>query len=273
MGFELLLARALCLYLLQLLQQDQLQAQECVEALWGKVTSECNVKTCTEPKEEKKEAEEEGSLKEEEQGAPSAQKECEDPRPEAQRLNSEDQSIVQMQMTYPDLVFRGRPLRRDRTHSGTSSAQDKAPQLPHRRSAQKIRTAPPDQGSMNKENGQDEGQSGPPGLSLLITLRPYSSKPQGSRHSTEHQTGADICDNHKENNELSVSCEAKEEPEKTEQLHVPHTSENENKQMILMEEAEEQDSVESTCPAGCQHCSQDPLPAQTDEDEEELESL
>lgn len=84
---------------------------------------------------------------------------------------------------------------------------------------------------------------------------------------------SDICDNHKENNELSVSCEAKEEPEKTEQLHVPHTSENENKQMILMEEAEEQDSVEPTCPAGCQHCSQDPLPAQTDEDEEELESL
>lgn len=43
------------------------------------------------------------------------------PQPQHSHLISNDRSIIEMQMTYPDLAFRGRPLHQEKTHHANSS--------------------------------------------------------------------------------------------------------------------------------------------------------
>ncbi|XP_041645699.1 uncharacterized protein LOC121511172 isoform X2 [Cheilinus undulatus] len=48
------------------------------------------------------------------------------PKPRHYRIKNEDQSIMEMQMNYPDLVFRGRPLLADKPHRANSRSSVKA---------------------------------------------------------------------------------------------------------------------------------------------------
>lgn len=156
-AFDVLLTRALCLHLLQ---RDQLTVQES-EALKRKLLP-AELPQCSDNTSETTVFEDgESHTTEEEQDSEASQ--------EPGGLG-EDPSIFPLHVTYPDLVFRGRPLLQD---------QDSPPSphtgLPHhRRPAQRLRV-PPKSRQSNQNNPEEEGLSGPAGLSLHITLRPQSS--------------------------------------------------------------------------------------------------
>uniref|UniRef100_A0A3Q1HI31 Spermatogenesis-associated protein 2 PUB-like domain-containing protein n=1 Tax=Anabas testudineus TaxID=64144 RepID=A0A3Q1HI31_ANATE len=78
-GFEMVLARVECFHLLELLEKDQLGTQ---------VTTYLDTRLSEHPQ----------------------------PKPRSSNVMSVDQSIMEMQRTYPDLVFRGRPLVPDKPH-------------------------------------------------------------------------------------------------------------------------------------------------------------
>ncbi|XP_072247640.1 uncharacterized protein [Leuresthes tenuis] len=84
MGFELLLARVECYHLLDIQTKDHLgpQVLQCLET-----TTELNPQ----------------------------------PKPQGNHLVSVDQSIMEMQRTYPDLAFRGRPLLPDQPHKARNN--------------------------------------------------------------------------------------------------------------------------------------------------------
>ncbi|XP_070696824.1 uncharacterized protein [Pempheris klunzingeri] len=124
-GFELLLARVECYYLLELLGEDQLGPQEWLEVLQRRVgpakLEELTVKkTPSGQKEVEKRKKEEADRQE----VPL----CLDTRPAVNtqskpqhcHLISSDQSIMEMQMTYPDLAFRGRLLLPDKPYQANT---------------------------------------------------------------------------------------------------------------------------------------------------------
>ncbi|KAM9345092.1 uncharacterized protein ABDE67_013987 [Symphorus nematophorus] len=119
-GFELLLARVECHRLLELLDQDQLGPQECLEFLQRRagptqLEAPTEMKTTIEQREE----EEEEVL----QYLDTRITVNPVPKPRRSQLISEDQSIMEMQRNYPDLAIRGRRLLQDkpqRAHGGRS---------------------------------------------------------------------------------------------------------------------------------------------------------
>lgn len=155
-AFDLLLTRSLCLHLLQ---SDKLTVQE-PEALKRKVLP-AELQQCTENTSDKTELEDGESHKTEEEQNSEASQEA---------GLAEDQSIFPLHVTYPDLVFRGRPLLPDQD---CSLSQHTVPSH-HRPHAQRHRV-PPESRQTNHNNTEEEGLSGPVGLSLHITLRPQSS--------------------------------------------------------------------------------------------------
>ncbi|XP_071337729.1 uncharacterized protein [Trachinotus anak] len=123
-GFELLLARVECYHLLERLEKDQLAPQEWLELLHRRVghskpEEATEKKTTTEQKEEERKKEEadkkEVHLYSDTRLAVNPQ-----PKPRHCHLSSADQSIMEMQRTYPDLAFRGRPLVPDKPHQANS---------------------------------------------------------------------------------------------------------------------------------------------------------
>ncbi|KAM9848080.1 uncharacterized protein ACBR49_009359 [Aulostomus maculatus] len=119
-GFELLLARVKCLHLLELLEQNQLGPKECLELLQRgvepmKPEELSEIKAVVHEKENEKKEEEaiENKVPLSMDARPTVK-----PWPKPQRrvhqLSFEDQSFIEMQMTYPDLAIRGRPLLRDK---------------------------------------------------------------------------------------------------------------------------------------------------------------
>ncbi|XP_030011060.1 uncharacterized protein LOC115433735 [Sphaeramia orbicularis] len=133
MGFELLLARVQCLYLLKLLDQDQLRPQEWIEALQMKSKEHTENKT-TEPMEEEQKKKEEEE-KEEEEDTQRKQvsmsldpKPAVNPKPKPRRshLYNVDQSLMEMHRNYPDLSIRGRPVLQDKAPRGSSRSSSKA---------------------------------------------------------------------------------------------------------------------------------------------------
>ncbi|XP_072292413.1 spermatogenesis-associated protein 2 [Eucyclogobius newberryi] len=165
-AFQLLLTRALCLHLLHLQQHNRPSLQECVERLklklWPAESSQCSESMAIGP---------------EGKGGDQTEGEEEDPEAELSRAvcpkasgRAEDQSIHHLHWTYPDLVFRGRPLLHE--DDDPTLSQNTA-LYPHRRHAQRARV-PPSYRPPNQHITENEDLSGPLGLSLHITLRPQT---------------------------------------------------------------------------------------------------
>ncbi|XP_074501571.1 uncharacterized protein LOC141773611 isoform X2 [Sebastes fasciatus] len=129
LGFELLLARVECSHLLELLEKDQLGPQELLQVLQRKV-GPTNLEEPTEKKttigqkeeeeKKKKKKKEEADRKEVPPYSDTRLSGKPRPKPRAHHPIGVDQSIMEMQMTYPDLAFRGRPLVRDKPHRKSS---------------------------------------------------------------------------------------------------------------------------------------------------------
>ncbi|XP_041803441.1 uncharacterized protein LOC121613839 isoform X2 [Chelmon rostratus] len=132
-AFELLLARVECYHLLELLDNDQMGPQERLEVLHRRVRhtkleAPTEKKTMIEQKEEEvKKKTEEADGKEVPPYLDTRLAVNHQPKPRCCNLISEDQSIMEMQMTYPDLAFRGRPLLPDKPYqANTSKSSSKA---------------------------------------------------------------------------------------------------------------------------------------------------
>ncbi|XP_076599169.1 uncharacterized protein LOC143328112 [Chaetodon auriga] len=130
-AFELLLARVECYHLLELLDKDQLGPQKWLEVLQRRVRptkleAPTEKKTMIRPKEEVKKKDE-ADGKEILPYLDTRLAVNPQPKPPRCHLISEDQSIMEMQMTYPDLAFRGRPLLPDKPHrANTNRSSSKA---------------------------------------------------------------------------------------------------------------------------------------------------
>ncbi|KAJ0005314.1 hypothetical protein NQD34_011528 [Periophthalmus magnuspinnatus] len=175
-AFQLLLNRALCGHLLQLQQHSGLAAQVCVEKLQLKL-----------PPAEAPEGGGVASISTDTDGTDLCSE-----HPKASGL-TEDQSIYHLHLTYPDLVLRGRPLLQE---DGDTTLSQHAPLYPHRRHMHRIQ-APP--------TNQDEGLSGPSGLSLHITLRPQIIGPSTNGSHLHNRTDmSGFCEEHVKS---PVTCE------------------------------------------------------------------
>ncbi|XP_069030750.1 uncharacterized protein [Embiotoca jacksoni] len=213
-GFELLLARLECVHLLELVDRDHLGPQECLQVLQRRVqpaepTEHVEKKKTTtgqevEEGEEEEEEEEEEERKKEELDKNEVPLYLDSssavnpvPKPQRSHLFTVDQSIMEMQQTYPDLAFRGRPLLTDkprRAHSGSKAI------CPDRDSGRRSRAADSDATCVDSEGGlvaDGTGGTEPPGdelsgpqWSLHITLRAgpqteQSLKPGETQTTTE----------------------------------------------------------------------------------------
>ncbi|XP_018548981.1 uncharacterized protein si:ch211-189a15.5 [Lates calcarifer] len=187
-GFELLLARVECHHLLELLEKDQLGPQEWLEILQRRVRptkleEPTEKKTTTGQKEEEKKKQDadrkEVPLYSDTRLAVNPQS-----KPRKGHLISADQSIMEMQRTYPDLAFRGRPLVPDKqanssrsssktvhTASDNYSDDSKAVELPKRDCIKGTKAAPADSkndgskadevlGDNGRSSGANDGNSG-----------------------------------------------------------------------------------------------------------------
>ncbi|XP_026210549.1 uncharacterized protein LOC113158681 [Anabas testudineus] len=112
-GFEMVLARVECFHLLELLEKDQLGTQEWLEVLQRRAGH----RKPEEPAGKKEEA----NRREVTTYLDTRLSEHPQPKPRSSNVMSVDQSIMEMQRTYPDLVFRGRPLVPDKPHQANSS--------------------------------------------------------------------------------------------------------------------------------------------------------
>ncbi|XP_034755151.1 uncharacterized protein LOC117960938 [Etheostoma cragini] len=133
LGFEMLLARVECYHLLELLEKDQVGPQEWLEVLQRRVgptkIEETTDKKTTigQKEEEEKEEKKKEDRKEVRPDLDTRLAVKPQPKPRHCHFISVDQSIMEMQMTYPDLVFRGRPVQMDepqRANSSKSSSKD-----------------------------------------------------------------------------------------------------------------------------------------------------
>ncbi|XP_034537247.1 uncharacterized protein LOC117811213 isoform X1 [Notolabrus celidotus] len=127
-GFELLLARVECCHLLELHDQHQAGQQTWLEVLHERLGSTELEESTDEKTVGRKEEEEE--RKNEEAGGKEVPLRLESrigvkpkpkPKPRHCSLNNEDRSFMEMQINYPDLVFRGRPLLPDKPNRAKSS--------------------------------------------------------------------------------------------------------------------------------------------------------
>ncbi|XP_075932743.1 uncharacterized protein LOC142932645 [Anarhichas minor] len=124
LGYELLLARVECDHLLKILEKDQLGPQEFLEVLQRRMGSTkldepTEKKTILGQKEEENKKMEEVPLYLDTRIAVKPQ-----PKSRCCHLIGVDQSIMEMQRTYPDLAFRGRPLLPDKHQRANSSSKD-----------------------------------------------------------------------------------------------------------------------------------------------------
>ncbi|XP_038593163.1 spermatogenesis-associated protein 2 [Micropterus salmoides] len=123
-GFELLLARVECYHLLELLEKDQLGPQEWLEVLQRRA-GPTKLEEPTEPKTTIAQKEEEKKGEADRHKAPLSLSRRlgakPQPKPRHCHRASVDQSIMEMQLTYPDLAFRGRPLLTDKPRRANSS--------------------------------------------------------------------------------------------------------------------------------------------------------
>ncbi|XP_060896540.1 uncharacterized protein si:ch211-189a15.5 [Labrus mixtus] len=176
-GFELMLARVECDRLLELhdaVQTGQLEWQEVLHRRLGPTKpEETTDKKATCPagqnEEEKKREEEQGEevpLHLDSRIAVKPQ-----PKPRRCHINSHDQSIMEMQMNYPDLAFRGRPLLSDKPHRANSS----------RSSSKVVHT-------VSSNNTPDDGKAA--NLSKRDSVKGTKSAATTIRKET-HGTGAD----------------------------------------------------------------------------------
>uniref|UniRef100_A0A3Q2QJQ6 Uncharacterized LOC105916049 n=1 Tax=Fundulus heteroclitus TaxID=8078 RepID=A0A3Q2QJQ6_FUNHE len=203
LGFELLLARVECHHLLDLLGEHQLGPQEWLEVLQrrkqpAKVVDPTEKQTIAEEwKGNNEKKKEELERKEEALHSETI------PQPKQRRchLNSVDHSVIELQMTYPDLAFRGRPLLPDQPHKAqptmTSTAADGSSALSETNVTREATAASPrafggDDGcndrigvgvtgpsdtsklsfrDSDESRVDDDPLSGPPAISLVITPR------------------------------------------------------------------------------------------------------
>ncbi|CAJ1066539.1 uncharacterized protein LOC117811213 isoform X1 [Xyrichtys novacula] len=123
-GFELMLVRVECHHLLELYDRYQAGQQRWLDILHERLgltkREESTDKTTAGQNEEETKKEEE-ERKEIPLQLDSGFAVKQQPKPLSCKINSEDQSIMEMQMTYPDLAFRGRPLLPDKPHRAISS--------------------------------------------------------------------------------------------------------------------------------------------------------
>ncbi|CAN9500180.1 unnamed protein product [Ophioblennius macclurei] len=124
LGFELLLARLECQNLLDLQQKDQLGPQEFLQVLHKrfqstKLMEPLEAKTAVEQKKE----EDEEKKKREKLRTKEVSSHSPRPKPRRTCLVNADQSLMEMQKTYPDLTFRGRKLLLDKPHKTHSNTR------------------------------------------------------------------------------------------------------------------------------------------------------
>ncbi|KAL6101421.1 uncharacterized protein ACO6RY_16672 [Pungitius sinensis] len=124
LAFELLLARVECDHLLEILEKDQLEPQEFLKVLQermgpSKLDGPTEKKTGMRENEEEDQKMEEVPLNLDSRLAVEPQAE-----PRGCPLVGVDQSIMEMQMTYPDLAFRGRPLLPDKPKRTNRTRRD-----------------------------------------------------------------------------------------------------------------------------------------------------
>ncbi|XP_072247639.1 uncharacterized protein [Leuresthes tenuis] len=126
MGFELLLARVECYHLLDIQTKDHLGPQEWLELLQRrgqptKLLEHTEEKTMAVQKKGQKKKKKELDNKEVLQCLETTTELNPQPKPQGNHLVSVDQSIMEMQRTYPDLAFRGRPLLPDQPHKARNN--------------------------------------------------------------------------------------------------------------------------------------------------------
>ncbi|CAL1577737.1 unnamed protein product [Knipowitschia caucasica] len=156
-AFELLLTRALCLHLLQ--QHSKASLQECVDNLKLNLPAELSRRSeCMAVSAEREENQTD---------ADPGREVC----PEGASGLTDDQPNDRLHLTYTDLVFRGRPLQEDDT-----SLSPQTDMFPLRRRAQRAREQRPPsyRPRPSQDLREDDGLSGPLGLSLHITSRPQT---------------------------------------------------------------------------------------------------
>ncbi|XP_029030912.1 spermatogenesis-associated protein 2 [Betta splendens] len=125
-GFELLLARVECYHFLELLEKDQLGPQEWMEVLQRRAgqrkTRKPSDRKTAEPQEEETTNKEEANVKDIQRIPLYSCPDARPPQPKPRRgLVNTDPSLMEMQRTYPDLAFRGRPLVSDKPRPANTS--------------------------------------------------------------------------------------------------------------------------------------------------------
>ncbi|XP_010750129.2 uncharacterized protein LOC104935915 [Larimichthys crocea] len=129
-GFELLLATVQCRHFLELLDKDQLGPQEWLEVLQRRMEPSKQEEptekkmTVVQKEEEKKKGKADGT-----EVAPYLDTRLPvkpQAKPRRCHLISVDHSIMEMQMNYPDLAFRGRPLLSDKAHRANTRSGSKS---------------------------------------------------------------------------------------------------------------------------------------------------
>lgn len=113
LGFELLLAKVECYHLLDLLMEHHLKPQEWLDVLQREKRPTklvCPTEKQMVPAERKDNVEKKNELDQKEEPLYFVT------RPAHDHINSVDQSVMELQKTYPDLAFRGRPLLQDQPH-------------------------------------------------------------------------------------------------------------------------------------------------------------
>ncbi|RVE74254.1 hypothetical protein OJAV_G00020220 [Oryzias javanicus] len=196
LGFELLLARMECRHLLELLVKDQLRPQDWLDILQRMQPT----KPLDEEKKKIAEQKKEEKLSDKNEASKSLKSRPLKPKQKFQHsCLGADQSIMEMQRTYPDLAFRGRPLHQEQLHKkalchSERSDGDAAVGLSREDVGETDKdlnsgeiciggtTLPPDStGSNRNEERIDEAISDTKAISLHITLRAGQPTNTGSR--------------------------------------------------------------------------------------------
>ncbi|XP_024117146.1 uncharacterized protein LOC112138748 isoform X2 [Oryzias melastigma] len=196
LGFELLLARMECRLLLELLVKDQPGPQDWLDVLQRVQPT----KPLEEEKKNTSEQKKEEKLSDKNEASKILNSWPLKPQQKFPRYClGADQSIMEMQRTYPDLAFRGRPLHQEQLHKKSlclseRSEGDAAVVLSREDVGETDKdmnsgeiciggaTLPPDStGSNGNEERVDEAISDTPAISLHITLRAGQPTNTGSR--------------------------------------------------------------------------------------------
>ncbi|MEQ2226812.1 hypothetical protein ILYODFUR_031186 [Ilyodon furcidens] len=269
LGFELLLARVECYHFLDLMVEPQLGPQEWLDVLHRrKLVDPTEKQTILE---ERQDNDEKNKLDKTEEPPFFDTRKSSVPQPEPRhyRINSVDQSVMELQRTYPDLAFRGRPLLPDQPQKAhpttTGSVADGANLIKESKAASPTVLSgddgcndrnnvgvavPSDTAGLSFKNSDetrvdDDHLSGPQAISLHITLRTAPKAESSMKRGKLHPTTESSDDTQQKSSSENVMDDKPESPSLS--------STDEEQQLRALAESMGQPSVQGDEGKTCRH--------------------